>query len=561
MAFCDLGIRIVSAATLALACVARVEAADAMNRALSYPPADYRESQEGISGGTLKVSVASDTGSLDLHAISAANAQWIGRILYDNLVYLDEAGDPTPWLAKSWTISPDGKTYTFYLRDDVTFSDGAKFNAEAVSVNLDHMRDPATKSPLAGTYIAPYASGRVVSEYVFEATLREPYSPFLSVLAQSWLAMESPKAIREHPKTLGEAPIGSGPFVLESYAKQQGMVLVKRPDYHWSPPLIGHHGAAYLDRIEIEFVSDSAIRYYSLASGEYDFAIDVPPQSAAAVRADPNLVLENRVRMGCPSRVIAFNTRQYPFNDVRLRRAAAHAIDREGIVYIAGFGEYKPIANFLAENTPYFDPSFQDGLRYDPGEANRLFDEAGWTGWDAQGYRTRDGKRLTADLVVSQTPGASSSPLVTEIQADLKKVGFDLKLIQVPAAVMTQRRAAGNYQVITAGVWHTNTPDALYINYHSSQIPNEKHGGQNSARLEDPALDDLLSSARHTSDPAELKSLYSQAQARLIDLAPAVPVYDFYSMVGYQRRVQGVIYDTSHETPIFETVWLRQPAP
>jgi len=561
MAFYDHVMRIVAAVAFALACETRVEAAGAMNRALSHPPTDYRESQEGISGGTLKVSVASDAGSLDLHAISAANAQWIGRILYDNLVYLDEAGAPTPWLARSWTISPDGKTYTFELRDDVTFSDGAKFNAEAVAVNLDHMRDPATKSPLAAAYIAPYATGRVVSEYVFEATLREPYSPFLSVLAQSWLAMESPKAIRERPKTLGEAPVGSGPFVLESYAKQQRMVLVRRPDYHWSPPLIGHQGPAYLDRIEIEFVSDSAIRYYSLASGEYDFSIDVPPQSAAAVRADPNLVLENRVRMGCPSRVVAFNTTQYPFDDVRLRKAAAHAIDREGIVNIAGFDEYRPIANFLAENTPYFDPSFQDGLGYDPGEANRLFDEAGWTGRDAQGYRTREGRRLTADLVVSQTPGASSSPLATEIQADLKKVGFDLRLVQVPAAMMTQRRAAGNYQVITAGVWHTNTPDALYINYHSSQIPNEKHGGQNSARLDDPALDELLSSARRTRDPAELKSLYSKAQARLIDVAPGVPVYDFYSMIGYQRHVRGVIYDTSHETPIFETVWLRQGAP
>ncbi|WP_210332601.1 ABC transporter substrate-binding protein [Methylosinus sp. H3A] len=505
--------------------------------------------------------MASDTGSLDLHAISAANAQWLGRILYDNLVYLNETGQPTPWLAKSWTISPDGKTYTFYLRDDVTFSDGAKFNAEAVAINLDHMRDPATKSPLAGGYIAPYDTGRIVSEYVFEAKLREPYTPFLSVLAQSWLAMESPKAIKERPKTLGEAPVGSGPFVLESYAKQRGMVLVKRPDYQWSPPLMGHQGPAYLDRIEIEFVSDAAIRYYSLASGEYDFSIDLPPQSATAVRAAPNLVLENRVRMGCPSRAIAFNTKQFPFDDVRLRKATAHAIDREGIVHIAGFGEYKPIANFLAENTPYFDPSFEKGLRYDPGEANRLFDEAGWTGRDAEGYRTRNGQRLQADLVVSQTLGTSSSPLVTEIQADLKKVGFNLRLVQVPAAVMTQRRATGNYQAITAGVWHTNTPDALYINYHSSQIPNQNRGGQNTARLDDPALDDLLSSARHASDPENLKSLYSQAQARLIDLAPGVPVYDFYSMVGYHRRVQGVIFDTSHETPIFETIWLRQPAP
>jgi len=181
---------------------AGASARDDGSAANSYQATDYYETQAGQPGGTLRVSVQSDTGSLDLHAISHTNAQWLGRLIYDNLVYLDDKGQITPWLARSWTISPDGRTYTFKLREDVTFSDGAKFNAEAVRINLEHMRDPVTKSPLAAAYIAPYVEGRAVDEYTFEAWLREPYALFLNVLAQSWLSMQPPEAIQELPREL-----------------------------------------------------------------------------------------------------------------------------------------------------------------------------------------------------------------------------------------------------------------------------------------------------------------------------------------------------------------------
>lgn len=131
---------------------------------ITYPASDFHEQARGVDGGTLRVSAASDAGSFDIHALSNGNIQWMGRILFDCLVYQDEQGNISPWLAKSWEISQDGKTYTFHLRDDVTFSDGEKFNAAALQSNLEHMRDPATKSPLAAAYIAPYQDGKVLDE-------------------------------------------------------------------------------------------------------------------------------------------------------------------------------------------------------------------------------------------------------------------------------------------------------------------------------------------------------------------------------------------------------------
>ena len=563
MARTTLSLALALCATFLAACDAKKESQASYPKgaelSTNYPASDYIEQAPGKSGGVLKVSVASDTGTLDLHAISHTNAQWLGRVIYDNLVYLDASGEISPWLAKSWTISPDGKVYTFKLRDDVTFSDGARFNAEAVRVNLEHMRDPATKSPLAAAYIAPYKSGRVVDEFTFEATLSEPYSPFLNVLAQSWLAMESPKAIKENPKGLGDSPVGSGPFIVESYTRQQGIRLKRREDYHWAPDFVKHTGPAYLERIDVEFVAEPVLRYNGLASGQFNFTIDAPAQNAAAIRSSDDLVLTSRVRTGIPSRGVTFNVGKPPFTDINVRKAFALAVDREGIVQSTGFGEYKIKSDFLASNTRYYEPSGQYQLTYAPDKSNALLDAAGWTQRDSDGIRLKDGQRLAAEVLTTET--ATPSPLLAAIQSDVKKIGFDLKIVQLPAAQLTDRRNSNDYQALGAGVWHTNTPDALYINYHSDSITTSRRIGQNTAHLQDAQLDDLLLKARHTTDPNALKTLYSKAQLRVIELVPAVPLYENASSVAFSKNVKGVIYDTSHNTPYFPAVWLEKAVP
>jgi peptide/nickel transport system substrate-binding protein len=520
-----------------------------------YPATDYFEQSPGKPGGTLRVSVAADVASLDGHANADTNWEWLGRLINDNLVYLNDKGEISPWLARSWTISPDGKVYTFHLRDDVAFSDGTKFDAQAVLVNFAHIQDPATRSPLAAAYIAPYLSGKVIDRYTFQATLREPYTPFLNVLAQVWLAMESPKAIEENPKQLAQMPVGSGPFVVESYTRQQGIRLVRRNDYHWAPPFIHHDGPAYLDRINIDFVPEAMVRYTSLVAGQYDLTIDAPPQDAAAIRADGSLVLDVRIRQGNPYRAITFNTTKPPFDDVRIRKAVAFAIDRSGITRIMGFGEFTPKADFLAANTRYYDPAYRSVLAYNPAESNRLLDEAGWTARDAAGYRVKNGQRLSAQLLIYQSPTLSGVGVVA-IQSDLKKIGFDLQLVSLPAAQLTAARSSNNYQAVSGGVWHTNTPDALYIIYDSHEITSPRRIGQNLSRLSDPELDDLLERARRSTDPALLKTLYSQAQKRLTEVVPLVPLFDNYSLIAYRKNVRGVIFDTSHNTVFFTNVWL-----
>lgn len=515
----------------------------------------YRQTEPGRAGGTIRVSAAADTGTLDLHSISHGNAQWLGRLIFDNLIYLDDRGRPSPWLATSWTISPDGKVYTFKLREGVTFSDGAPFDAEAVKVNLDHMRDPATKSPLAAAYIAPYLAGRVVDRTTFEATLREPYAPFLNVLAQSWLAMMSPKAIREHPKSLSSKPVGSGPFTVASYRRQQGIVLVRRPDYDWAPDFIGHRGPALAERVQVDFIPEALIRYAALNSRQYDLTFDAPPQNGAAIRGNAELVLDNRIRTGIVSRAISFNVERAPFDEIKVRQALALATGRDGMAKGTGFGLFKTTTDFLASNTQDYAAKSGDDLREDVPRANRLLDEAGWTGRDKDGVRTRNGQRLTAEVLT--TEGATFSPTVVAFQADVRKVGFDLRIVQLTAPMLTKRRLGGDYQSLSGGVWHTNTPDALYISYSGDEVASRKRIGQNVSRLRDPEFDRLVQQARTSTDAARRTQLYAAAQRRLAWLVPAVPLYENHSITAHRRALHGVLYDTSHNTPILTAAWLE----
>jgi peptide/nickel transport system substrate-binding protein len=528
------------------------------NGNFTFPATNYYQQRPGKPGGTLRIATSTDTATLNFHQISHANVQWLGRMLFDNLVYLDDKGAITPWLAQSWDISPDGKTYTFHLRQGVTFSDGAPFDAEAVKANLEHMRDPRTKSQLAAAYIAPYLDGRVVDSHTFEAHLREPYGPFLYVLAQSWLSLISPRQIHDHPETIATHPIGSGPFVLESYSRQQGLRMVKRPDYDWAPDFIRHKGPAYLDRIEVDIVPESLARYAGLASDQYQLLTEAPLQNAAAIRADPRLIFDSRIRTGIPYRAVGFNLDREPFRDVRVRRALAIAVDRDGIAKSVGFGEFVPTTVFLASTTRYYDPRWNGVLAYNPAEANRLLDEAGWQQRDGQGYRVRGGQRFGADMYTLDN--ATGNAISSAVQGELKKVGFELRIILLPAAQYTERRLSGDYQAIGAGVWHTNTPDALYILHHSSEITSSERVGQNMSHVRDAALDDLLLRARHSTDPAQLQQLYSEAQKRLVEIVPAIPLDENNSVIAYNNRLKGLLFDTSHNTPYVAAAWLDPSA-
>ncbi len=524
---------------------------------LIYPDTDYAQQVGGRPGGVLRTNASYEPGSFDIHKLLAGNLVWQGRLIYDGLVYLDPHGRPTPWLARSWTVSPDGRTYVFRLRPAVTFSDGVRFDARAVLVNFERIKALGLQSHISSVYLAPYVEGRVLDPFTFEARLDAPYPAFLAFLAQTWMGFLSPRQIAEAPDSIATRPIGTGPFVVTDYQPGKCAVFRRREDYNWAPDQLRHAGPAYLEGVVLDAVADEAARAEQVLSGVHGLTFEAPAASAARFRADPTMVFSNRVRPGAPMRSLSFNTHRFPFDDVRIRRAAALAMDRRSITAALGCGEFLPKADYLGTNTTGYDSAYSGVLAYDPAAASALLDAAGWRERGADGIRVKAGQRLSAELAT--TGGERTPPTsVLSMQSDLRNAGLDLRLKPVTNAGLLDVLRTGDYDALTGGWWSATTADVLFVLYHSSQLARQYALGQNTANLSDPRLDDVLLRARHTLDPQARQGLYRQAQALLVDLVPVVSLHESHHLSAWRRDVRGVVFDTTHNTPILTTAWLAQ---
>ena len=469
-------------------------------------------SDKPVSGGTLIYATDREPTCLDPHVAGDMPQVFIGQQYLDSLVSMDDQGQIGPWLAKRWEVSADGLTYTFHLRDDVHFTDGTPFNAAAVKANLDHMANPKTQSSTAGGYIRQYRSTDVLDDHTAVVHLATPYAAFLEVLAQGFLGIESPTALIRSRDENCESPVGSGPFKIVRWDRQSQVELVRNPDYNWAPPTARHQGPAWLERIVWKFIQEPSVRFASLQAGEVDVIETLPPESHEAARRNPDLTVLVALRPGNPTNG-TLNITRAPFNDLKVREAFVRSSDVEGALKSVYFSEFPRAGGPLSSATRFYSPDFEHAQDYDPARAAQLLDEAGWTGRDSEGYRTRDGKRLQVHVVMGNRTPPSEYTLWEQVQATTRAVGFQLIIDQMSDVQATQRQADWDYD-IRIGYWNTNTPDVLRIIFGSEFIRPAGVGGyhQNTAGFSDTAFDGLIQQALTTQDPEQRKALYYKAQ-------------------------------------------------
>jgi peptide/nickel transport system substrate-binding protein len=268
------------------------------------------------TNGQLPLCIA---GELD----DSLNGALVARPSQDSVTWQNPTtGAIEPWLASSWTISKNGLVYTFNLRKGVTFTDGSAWDAQAFKTDLDWVVKPATESPLAAAYLAPYKSSTVLSKYTLQVNLSYPYSAFLRILAQGFLGMISPKQIDDDPSSICTHPIGSGPFKVVNWVKGESVNFVRNNAYDWGPPGT-HSGPAYLSKYTILFIPVDATRYNALTSGQVDAVDYVPPQDVPSAEASSNLAITKMVVEGAPFS-FWLNTSRPPFNNELVREALLH---------------------------------------------------------------------------------------------------------------------------------------------------------------------------------------------------------------------------------------------
>ncbi|NLF05304.1 MAG: ABC transporter substrate-binding protein [Actinomycetales bacterium] len=474
----------------------------------------------------------------------------------DSLVALDENHEVVPWLATEWSVSDDQLEWTFTLKEGVRFTDGSELTAEVVAFNFDYWMDGGNGTAAAwlGGY---YESAEAVDERTVRISLSRPYPRLADNLTQGYFGIQSKEALESRSDEENcEKPIGSGAFKVQEWNRGENIVLVRNEDYTSWPANAKHEGPAYLEKIDWKFIGDPTTRVATLRSGETDAIYDVPAIDWAPLGSE-GYELHRYVTPGRPQQ-LAFDTVDGPFTDERVRKAFAFASDRKQIVETIGHGVIPYEGNGgVSQATPGYSQKAADWYSYDPEQANQLLDEAGWTGRDAEGYRTKDGERLTVVLPygAGSIINADGAAILQGIQEQVKAVGFHVELIPVPpSATFAGAYSTPEERDIYPGYWTSVTAGILYINWrqHLPESPNYA----NSAFLADPELEQIILDANSTVDLEEQNELYRKAQEYIAEHALSIGVYARLSTLAVREGLVDVWQENAQGGPVFHDAYL-----
>ncbi len=509
-------------------------------------------------GGTLTyASGDAEPTCLDPHVGGNYPQALLSTQYLESLVSRDSTGAIVPWLAASWKTSPDGLTWEFTLKPGVTFTDKTPLDAAAVQANVAHLQNPETGSSTGYLALGKVASTEAVSSTVVKFTLSEPDSALLESLSQPWLAIESPTALKRSKDDNCASPVGTGPFEVTKWVKQNSVTLTRNENYSTPPADAANSGPAYLDGIVWRFIPESASRYAALQAGDVDVIDNAQPDTIVQAETSGSVQHLDAPRPGASNR-IELNSSKAPFDDVRVREAFIRSANVDDAVASLFQGTAKRSFSALSSVEP-LAVSRPDLFTYDQKAANTLLDSAGWTERDSDGYRVKAGNRLSVQFPISTNQSIpAEQSLFEQIQATAKQTGFEVVL--EPMDLGSWYTALGKHEYNAVSAPYTKVgPDVLRILYHSSGITPAPSGYfANNAQVNDPKLDALLTQAGQVADPGERTTLETDAQNLLLSGFYILPLYDQQNHFLLRSDVEGVRAMPTVSTPTFQSAWLNR---
>lgn len=452
---------------------------------------------------TLTVAFGQEPASFDPHVNTAAHSSYrYYPNVYETLLEIAPDGSFVPALAESWTISDDGKTYTFALRNDVKFSDGTQFNAESVRAGLDRLRSLNKGS--VGLF-SPIESVSVVDEFTVDMVLTQEYAPILAILAawQGAIFGVSPTAVEENDAggDLAEAWLrdhtaGTGPFMLESWTPDDRIVLVRNPHYREAVAPDAIQRIVYLN------VPEPGTRRQMIAAGDVDLVEEVAPSLIdplrQADRVEVNIDVTHGTGFGFE---MMFNLQKEPFNDVHFRRAVAYAINYERLITLFEGTGVQMQGPFPETFTPWF--SAEHAVRYsqDLDRAREELREAGYSAPIDPPVQVRVNYQAAVTL---------QRDMLTLIAEDLAQIGIELEIIATEQPVWREEIWSHTFEMVFL-IQPLRYPDP--DSFFSLQVVSTeyRHGGFNPGILSDE-IDDLIFRGRATTDLAERQDIYNELQ-------------------------------------------------
>ncbi len=484
---------------------ASVTVALALAACSSGEAVDLGASSSASAGdSTLVAAIAGEPDQLDPHITSAYFSFEVLENVYDTLVEPDENLEMQPALAESWDISEDQLTWTFHLREGVTFHDGSDFTADDVVYSYDRIIDEALTPSWRFAAITDVTA---VDDYTVDISVSAP-TPNLLALIGGYKGMA---IVEESNVTSGDIttnPVGTGPFSLAEYVSGDHITLTANAAYWGGEPSV--------DSVEFRFISEGSTAITALQNGEIDWTDSVPVQQVSTLVDDDSIDLF--VAPSTDYWYLTLNQDREPWNDVRVRQAIAYAIDRDAILQATTYGT--GVLNQLAipEQSGWYTE--YDAYSYDPDKAQELFDEAGFTG-------------ATLDFLA--TSDYPETVTTAQILADaLEPYGIDVEIRTLDFATWLEEEGAGNFDMFMLSWLGNLDPDDYYYAQHHSE------GSFNFQGYSNAEVDALLEAGRTETDTEARKEIYAEAATMIADDVSYLYLYNPAVIQAWSLDLDGV---------------------
>ena len=480
-------------------------------------------------GGNVSIPIVGDPIFNPWHPNAYAESNVVNRILFQGLTKPGLDNLPAPNLAEEWSVSEDGLTWTFNLKEGVKWHDGEEFDAEDVAFTFnDIVLNESLGSNGASNFNA-VESVEVIDPYTVEFHLDRPFASLPAYLAfnaeilpaHKFEGVEDPWDFTEFNK---EAPVGTGPFKLDNYLSGQSLTLTRFEDYH--------DGAANIDTVTFKILPDVNTQIAQALSSELDiFALEDTSSLDRLETADHiDLVSSDITRYYW----IAVDLEEPKFQDARVRQAMLHAIDRESIIEHVLNG-YATIANSAI--TPDQEQFYKEDVKsyeYDPEKAIELLKEAGWEDTDGDGILDKDGEDFTITFDVALQ--GDLEQIATLVQQYLIDVGFDVTLNTMEWNAMIQKNVIERDFEMMLNWWsYPSDPDVL-SQYHSSNAGT----GNNIPGYQNDELDALLEEGQSVSDLEERTAIYHEVQEHMAENLPYIYLWYPQEISVRNKKLQNV---------------------
>lgn len=498
---------------------------------------------------TLVYSWGSNVGELNPHMYSP-NQMFAQALVYEPLVKYGAGNKVMPWLAEKWTISPDGRMYTFYLRHDVRFTDGTPFNAQAVKKNFQAVLLNRERHKWL-ELVAQIEEVEALDDYTFQLTLKHAYYPTLQELCLIRpIRFMSPAAMPADGNTSKSIlkPVGTGPWKLVETRKGEFDLFERNENYWGQKP--------YFPKLLVKVISDPTTRVVALETGEIDLILGTAGHGSGQIGFDaferlatmPEYV--TAVSQPLATRVVAINSKRGPTADLKVRQALLHAVDKSALVKAIFYGIEQQADTLYPADTPYCNLNLKP-FAYDLDLAKKLLASAGWKQPADGGIREKDGRKLAIDFCFVGNDSQQKA-IAEAIQGNLKKIGIAINMIGEEPDANMNRQKTGEFGMVFNETW--GAPYDPHSFCSSMRAPSHADYQAQLGLPMKKEIDAKISQALLSTDETTRQDLYRYILTTLHEQAVYLPLTYIRGVMVHKKNIKGVHYGSLKSEIPFEDI-------